>query len=334
MNKYNRLLSSISDKYGITKGNKETDIEWKSRIIYSICGLMAYASLKDCAHDKVSIVHFKGRIDTIFESYKKLYPEASVLLPNSSEELEDEISSVFINCGIVYHSAYDYSLAIETKSYIDNIVFERGIAIDDIKAVSGLGMYSDCIMAEKNYIDVRKMFGLEIKKLNDTWANITSGAVWIKSDEFDSTTEFLKLFPPYTTGYWVKKPDESGRISIMRKGLKGAQLYYLYRKKQSYYEISQLPYWKVENFNYRTFSNACLLALETLPPIEYNIDGALTSIHLQYLLPPKELNFLKLYSWPDPCNSIPSDFRRKISTKVFGTIKKVLQEEGFVFIER
>ena len=45
MKKYNGLLSTIAQKYHILKGTHETDDEWKTRLVYSICGMMAYASL-------------------------------------------------------------------------------------------------------------------------------------------------------------------------------------------------------------------------------------------------------------------------------------------------
>ena len=47
MNKYNGLLSSVAHKYHICKGARETENEWKTRLVYSICGMMAYASLWD-----------------------------------------------------------------------------------------------------------------------------------------------------------------------------------------------------------------------------------------------------------------------------------------------
>lgn len=47
MDKYNGLLSKVSLQYHILRGNQETADEWKTRLVYSICGMMAYASLWD-----------------------------------------------------------------------------------------------------------------------------------------------------------------------------------------------------------------------------------------------------------------------------------------------
>ena len=62
MNKYNGLLSSVSHKYHIYKGTQETENDWKTRLIYSICGMMAYASLWDDSEEgSISITHLKEK---------------------------------------------------------------------------------------------------------------------------------------------------------------------------------------------------------------------------------------------------------------------------------
>lgn len=102
MNKYNGLLSAVSSQYHILIGKQETELDWKTRLVYSICGLMAYASLWDESEEPISIVHLKKRIRSMLDSYKSMYPELSESLPSSSEELEDEITNQFLNVGVVY----------------------------------------------------------------------------------------------------------------------------------------------------------------------------------------------------------------------------------------
>ena len=77
MDKYNGLLSKVSRQYQILRGNQETADEWKTRLVYSICGMMAYASLWDDAEEPISIVHLRRRIRGILGGYKSLYPELS-----------------------------------------------------------------------------------------------------------------------------------------------------------------------------------------------------------------------------------------------------------------
>lgn len=156
MDKYNGLLSKVSRQYHILRGTQETEDKWKTRLVYSICGMMAYASLWDDAEEPISIVHLKGRVHSVLGSYKSLY-------------------------------------------------------------------------------------------------------------------------------------------------------------------------------NYRSLACACLSTYGTLPPIEYFEDGALVHVRMNYLLPPRELEFLKLYSWPEICTSLPCNFRRKLSIEVFTAIKNVLSDEGYEF---
>lgn len=47
MEKYNGLLATVATKYHIHKGTQEAESDWKTRLVYSICGMMAYASLWD-----------------------------------------------------------------------------------------------------------------------------------------------------------------------------------------------------------------------------------------------------------------------------------------------
>ena len=96
-------------------------------------------------------------------------------------------------------------------------------------------------------------------------------------------------------------------------------------------EVSPLPQWQVENYNYRTLACACLSNYGTLPPIEFVEDGALVHVRMNYLLPPHELEFLKCYSWPEICTSLPCNFRRKLSAEVFAAIKNILSDEGYEF---
>lgn len=92
MDKYNRLLATVATKYHIHKGRQEAETDWKTRLVYSICGMMAYASLWDEVDEEpISIVHLKRRVGRMFTNYKFMYPELSKTLPQTSEELENEI---------------------------------------------------------------------------------------------------------------------------------------------------------------------------------------------------------------------------------------------------
>lgn len=330
MDKYNGLLSKVSRQYHILRGKQETEEEWKTRLIYSICGMMAYACLWDDTEEPISIVHLKRRIRSMLANYKSMYPELSGSLPHASEELEDEITNQFLSTGVIYHRPNRIAPSIKHEEPFSGILFQRGIALDNISYVSGIGFYSkqDGGTPPSN---IKTMFGLEQENLQTLWQTTLSAASWESNPSFEFGTEYLRLIPPFTYSYWVNDPDETGAISILRTGMKGSQLYYLYRYIDDTLEVSPLPQWQVENYNYRTLACACLATYGTLPPIEYSADGALVHMRMNYLLPPRELEFLKYYSWPETCTSLPCNFRRKLPVEVFEAIKNILSEEGYEF---
>lgn len=330
MNKYNGLLSKVSRQYHILRGNQETEDEWKTRIVYSICGMMAYASLWDDAEAPISIVHLKSRIRSILSSYKSLYPELSRSLPYTSTEFEEDLTSQFLSAGVVYHRPNRIVASKKREENFAGILFQRGIALDNISCVSGIGFYSKQA-GETSPYNVIAMFGLEHADLQTLWQTTLSNASWESNPSLELGTEYLRLTPPFTYSYWVNEPDKTGATSILRTGMKGSQLYYLYRYVGATLEVSPLAPWRVENYNYRTLACACLSKYGTLPPIEYFEDGALVHIRLNYLLPPRELEFLKYYSWPEICTSLPCNFKRKLSAEVFSAIKNILSDAGYEF---
>lgn len=167
MNKYNGLLSSVAHKYHICKGARETENEWKTRLVYSICGMMAYASLWDDSEEgTISIVHLKRKVRSMLANYKSMYPELSGSLPYVSEELEDEIADQFLSTGVVYHRPNRIVPSMKHEEPFGDILFQRGIALDSISCVSGIGFYSKQYGA-KNTDKIKAMFGLD----QENWVN-------------------------------------------------------------------------------------------------------------------------------------------------------------------
>lgn len=333
MNKYSGLLSAVSQQYHFYKGKHETEDEWKMRLIYSICGMMAYASLWDNSEESISIVHLKKRVNETLVHYKSMYPELAGKWTLHVEEFEDEIVNQFLNTGVAYHSPNRLAPSMKHEESFGNILFQRGIALDDITHVSGIGFYSKQ-GGSTSSDGVKVMFDLEQEDLKSLWHTTLSSASWKSAlSLFEQKVEYLRLKPPFTHGYWVNAPDTTGAVSILRTGIRGSQLYYLYRYSGTMLEVSSLPQWKVESYNYRTLASACLLTYGTLPPIDYFENGAIVHIHMNYLLPPRELEFLKLYSWPEECTFFPYNFKRKLSTDVFEVIRNILFDEGYEFKE-
>jgi hypothetical protein len=286
MNKYNGLLSSVAHKYHICKGARETENEWKTRLVYSICGMMAYASLWTTRKKApVSIVHLKRRSPQpclqITNRCTRSCLAAYHTFPKSSKM---RVADQFLRTGVVYHRPNRIAPSMKHEEAFGDILFQRGIALDSISCVSGIGFYSKQYGA-KNTDKIKAMFGLDQENLQTLWRITLSAASWKSDLSFEQNTEYLRLKPPFSQGYWVNKPDTTGTVSILRTGMKGSQLYYLYRYYGTTMEVSPLPQWQVESYNYRSLACACLSTYGTLPPIEYFEDGALVPCTYELFAP-------------------------------------------------
>ena len=63
----------------------------------------------------------------------------------------------------------------------------------------------------------------------------------------------------------------------------------------------------------------------------YRIDGDTIRVRQNYLLPPAELNLIRLYSWPDNFGNVTSPFNRIMNRDVFEMIKAILSLQGYQF---
>ena len=176
------------------------------------------------------------------------------------------------------------------------------------------------------------MFLLEKEPLVNRWKKCCQVEKWTAFDS-NMRVEYLRTEPPFRRGYWVDKPDTNGKISILRSGERGTETYYLYRFENGKIFVSQLPVWKVADYNYRSLANARLAAENVLPETIYKYDGELVYVSFSYLPPPSELYLWKLYSWPRNFQSFPSDFNRICSRKVFEALKEVMERQGYKFKE-
>jgi hypothetical protein len=333
MNKSNQLIYDIAIEYGIDKGNNETNVSFYSRVIYSLLSRMGYASLWDEITDEemeaVSITHFKHRILGLLRAYVDIYPDMNKVFKDDNQ-IGDELYQLFVRVGIVYHNNYHSSPSIEKKAIAQNVCFTRGKKLSEKTLISGAGTYVKSNQTIDGYDDVKEMFQLPAERLDDQWKCLVKQAI-LNVEKNELKMEYMKLTPPFSNGYWTNMPSPN-IVSLARCGNKGNWLYYLYRKRERV-EFLQLPNWLVEDYEYRTLANGCLMNANMLPPAKYKIDGKITYLSQEYLYPPAELNFLKLYSWPIRYEDFPNDFKRILSTEIFMTIKVIFEAIGYKFVE-
>lgn len=332
MNKYNHLLNRVADEFSILRGDKENSLQWKVRLIYSVIGRMAIASLYDIDEEEsISITHLKRRVENLLRSYKVMYPEVNRLFTINTEEFSSEIYDIYLHTGCIYHAPNRIVMSAKSSAAAGDIQFTRGYMLDEKQMLSGLGTYKIFDHAEKT-VSVSDMFLLEEVSLKEKWNRCISRAKWIEF-YLDNDTEYLRVEPPFSRGYWVNKPDTSGEISILRTGYRGSRLYYLYKFENEKIMASQLPQWEVEDYCYRVLAIGCLANKGNLPSTTYKCDGDIVYINFGYLPPPAELYLWKLYSWPASLLSLPKDFSRVCVRKVFEAIKKIMVDRGYRFEE-
>lgn len=330
--RYNSLILKVANELGIQQGTSESQTDWIVRVVYSILGRMAVASLLDMPEDgTVSEVHVKNRILDVLRTYQEMYPEIRSLFPLEPKELADEIFQTYLSTGVIYHQPYRVAMPIPSAAEFDGIRFTRGYPVDRQQSVSGLGTYVKSSTGN-DLARLSEMFQLCGKSLEDYWNAALERASWKPYTPMQGA-EYLRLTPPFTSSYWVSIPDTKSPYSLMRTGLPGSRLYYLYHHDRKSPAFSPLPQWLVENGQYRALACGCLSSIGALPSIKYTVDGNIVYFRFEYLPPPAELDLWKLYSWPQSCIVFPSHFKRISTKSVFIALKKAMETQGYQFTE-
>ena len=251
----------------------------------------------------------------------------------------DEIYDVYLKAGYFYHTPYRIAPAIPCCSTLEGVEFCRGLPVGESQFVSGLGTYRLGENSAWPNTTVYEMFHLSTSDIRTPWEIMTQDIQWLKM-QTESNVDYLNLRPPFRT-YWVRQPDHN-LISICKFSTNGSPMYYLYRIEQDQAYYSPIPEWMLmdpvwtgveRHTNYRLFSNSLLAHLGSLPPTRFHKDGEIVSLRLEYRMPPREMNLIKLYSWPSSFYTPASPFQRIMDRTVFTAIKAVLEKKGFSFEE-
>ena len=336
----NKLILSIGKQLNIPISD---GYEWCCQAVYSVAGQMALASLWDYQEDSstVSIQHFKDRTNQILCAYERIFPELSARFPKDKKELINEIYEIYRRSGYLHHSAYQIAPAVPLSAGVNGIMLQRGFLPDNRLFMSGLGFYS----MQESVTDrtIVNLYGLQEQSFDEYLQELLSNSDW-ESIVWPENTEFLRLDPPFSRGYWKQEPDKDNRISLARHG-EPNKLYAFYRYSNGAFQQKQIPEWRVRDWfsnnnqslgEYRRIAIALLSKYETLPKIYTSVENGLVTIKLGYRLPPSEETFFKLYSWPllyDFSSDLPQVFTRKMSNECFPAFRHVLEGIGYNFTE-
>lgn len=335
------LIASIGKQLNIPKSDENG---WICRVVYSIAGQMALASLWDHAEDgsSVSIQHFKSRIEQIFDAYESVYPIKDKKEIKDRTELIEDMYSIYLRNGFFYHSAHQLSPATHMVAGTGNIVLHRGSSPDEKLFMSGLGFYS--IQASSSNGEIATMFGLQERPFEQYLEDLLTYCEWEPIDWPDSA-EFLRLVPPFMSGgYWQQVPEKDGRISLVRYGDPNKNFAF-YRYDHGAYMQKPIPEWRIRDYfsnvsgnygEYRRIAISLLKKYGTLPEIKTKETESLIEIKLGYRLPPSEEDFFKLYSWPVrydfTAKKLPV-FTRMMAKQIYPVFKHELESIGYCFVE-
>ena len=325
MNDVEDLFAQIATTFSIVRGTQEPVSSWKQRILYSFCGRTGYAALWDANGADVSIKSVRLRMERILCSCVEVYPETEDLM---GTERFKEIYKICEAAGLFYHRAYHVRPAVFSAASVGEITFLRGESPHECVYVSGIGSYRrrESGAHEGN---IYRMFQMVEMPLPLYWEQVTKGREW-RSALYSDDMEFLREHSPNQYGYWQRRPNTHGNISLLWQGKEGGRSLYFYHCEGNDLLVSgPLPPWMTAE--HRHLANACLFVRGTLPPVRYHLDGELVHIHLGYLMPRSEENFLKLYSWGADGNN--SDFLRICTREVFEAVRVIFAARGFSFEE-
>ncbi len=335
------LISEICRQLNIIQA---PGIESTCRAIYSITGKMALASLWDHPEDEdfISIQHFKKRAAQILDAYITIYPQTKVRFPEDQSGIIEDIYEVYRRNGFFYHSPWRLSPVAPSTGGLGNCVLYRGMPPEQKCFMSGLGLYG--IKQDTGICKTAaEMFGLQPQPLSVYLQEVLKSNGW-NAAEWTDDTEFLRLEPPFSRGYWQNRPDKTEKVSMARYGAPN-KLYVFYRWQNGYFEQKPIPAWRVDDFRtvgqpgrgeYRRIASALLDAVQQLPPITVTTKAHTVEIKLGYRLPPAEEDFFKLYSWPinyDITSKTPQVFQREMSPIVYLALRQHLESIGYYFVE-
>lgn len=341
------LLNTISQNLSIPRDSNESIQDWKKRLIYSAVGRMSLASLWDNEEpvesepDKgISITRYKALMMQRIEAFYQVLGMKGYLDSISADHIADEIYEIYSVAGFFYHEPHWISPSISRSAGYGDLCFIRDCNPAAKFAMSGLGYYDE----PHDSLDIDElcdMFHLPHRPYVEWLQSYLKTCRW-EPVELPQDTEYLRMKPPFTKGYWVRTMSvPENAITLCRYGFTGQKIYYLVRKNTPAVLGSQLPEW-IAGMKGRTLSYlpgeyyrvalALLMAEGTLPPVHAQESDHLVTVELPYLLPTEEEALFKLYSWPvsleDDQNSL---FIRKMDIKVFNCFKMLLQFYGFHF---
>lgn len=325
------VVQAIGSNLYLFRNYQETAQEFTHRVMVSAAGRIFHAALWDSQEKGKypSVQHVKQRaLDTctILQQLKPyFYPEELDL-----SKLVEAIYEIYTTNGFLYHSANEVRPARPRQADLRTVRLLRGSFLEEKVSMSGLGLFQTREEKTEGFSQLESCFGLPSGHLSEDWKRCLETVSWQPSD-FHEQISYLKIRRKYFIDYWGNNPDHSGKPSILKTI---SEAYYLYRWiRPDKLEVFPIPSWKTEKSGIYSLVVGLLQEREQLPSIKYRINHSLVTVRPGYLLPPPELRFFKLYSWPININEFDDSFNRIMQVDVFLGFKAYLESRGYVFEE-
>lgn len=335
------VFERLADDLGIKKGKTEESLSWKCRIAYSVSvkrGLDALWEKEDDVEQNgtVSLLHITRTIKQVFRAFHVLCPEMEAVMQDfmqlhisDGESLEELVSELLQKGGCFYHSPYRAAPAIFARAQLAGTVFLRGLPLGKVRCMSGAGMYAKAPIGGCPE-DVATLFGLR-KILSGKDMDHLETSLPKQYREHMNSCKFLNLSRK-NGKYWKDRPDK-GVTSLARRVDEFEKVYTLYQYDGSRFLCQALPEYWHSGTHYIALAIALLSREGTLPAIAVKDDGPVVSLRLNYLLPPAEETFFRLYSWPDMARKRNPYFSRVMTRPVFETFQILMTHLGYTFLE-
>lgn len=325
------FLNEIGRQLKLGQGKWESKNTYASRVIFSAVSRIFLTALWDRTDKigEVSVTHVKQRTKQQWNVFKKLFPE--ILTDECDlDKLTEGLYDVYMQNGFFYHCK-DYIIpAVNKYCHTRNLCLLRGSFLDQPVIMSGMGLFQKELRMLDSWDEVAEVFQLS-GNIIDAWHQVLRTARW-KETKLTDKISFARLKGNFYYGYWQNTPDRSGEISLLKQE-SPSSIYYLYRFIGKNMQIAELSSWRTSKGGIFNLLNGLLNQRGSLPAIHYSVRKEIVEINLGYLLPPRELSFYRLYSWPNELKEYRNDFHRIMQVDFFLAFKKIMESKGYEFKE-
>lgn len=314
------LLTTIQQEVQVPKLPEDSIYAVNRRIVYSALGRTAYASVWSTQdeEDPPTVDTFKKTITSLLPYYRKHIVKKHWRYLEDENALADEILKTYLDAGYLYRSGRSLAPAKPSQCFLPylNCRLFRGIDPRIQCQMSGLAPYSLIkIENAQEHSCIDEMFGFH-PPLAGYASEFLAGATWETIQTFPENTEFLRAdglgYEWQRLGETNNKSNLFSEYGMCRIPSEEDMRYYVINLgmlAQDKIQVYSIPKWMAnpmvngrEQPEWVALAAGLLAMNKALPPISVyrgiTKHPTLSRISSAFPLPPAEMAFLRLASWP------------------------------------